>query len=366
MSCASISRPCRAALAAVLILCVLFPSACATAASQAISVSGNHLVRNGRPFIVHGLQIVGIVAPDGALRGQYLIAHQHFGAAELKAARAWGANTIRFQLSEPGLDPRSSLYSAAYVTEIRSAVHMAQQDGLAVILSLQDQSPSGEPHPWPMPTAETSRAWGVLAPLFKDDRDVMYELFNEPALPPNPTDWRLWAQGGTAPPWRTHSTFQAVGAQSLIDQIRATGARNVIIVDGLGWARSLRGQPPLHDPAHALAYAVHPYFGSWMKPSPVAAWNQNFGSMAAREPVIATEWSERSGSKGCNARYPALAAELINYLKSHNIGLVGFAFDLPGTIVTGWSYTPTTYDNFSCAVPGDGPGALIHAWYTRH
>ncbi|MCL4543767.1 MAG: glycoside hydrolase family 5 protein [Chloroflexi bacterium] len=366
MNCPRIRGPRRVLLAAVLVLCALFPSACATAASQAIGVSGDHLVRAGHLFIVHGVQIVGIVAPDGALRGQYLIAHQHFGAAELKAARAWGANTIRFQLSEPGLDPRSSLYTAAYVTEIRSAVHMARQDGLAVILSLQDQPPSGEANPWPMPTAETSRAWSVLAPLFKNDRGVMYELFNEPALPPNPTDWRLWAQGGTVPPWRTHSTFQAVGAQSLIDQIRATGARNVIIVDGLRWAESLLGQPPLHDPAHELAYAVHPYFGSWMKPNAVTAWNRNFGFMAAREPVIATEWSEHSSSKGCNARYPVLAKKLINYLKSHDIGVVGFAFDLPGTIVTGWSYTPTTYDNFNCAVPGDGPGALIHAWFTSH
>ena len=352
-----------AAWAASLVACALLATGCGAGGTRGVQVAGNRLERDGRPFTVHGVQIVGIVAPDGALRGQYLTAHQHFGAAEIKAARQWGANTIRFQLSEPGLDPRSPLYSTAYVSELRGAVQMARQAGLVVILSLQDQPPSGEPQPWPMPTAETARAWAVLAPLFKNDPSVMYELFNEPALAVSAADWRLWANGGTAPAWHTHPPFTAVGAQALIDQIRATGARNVIIVDGLQWAQSLAGQPTLADPAHELAFAVHPYFGAWMRPNAVAAWNQNFGLLAAREPVIATEWSEHSGSKGCNADFATLGTELVGYLKSHHIGLVGFAFDLPGTIVTGWNYAPTTYAHFNCAVAGGGPGALLQAWY---
>lgn len=349
--------------AAALVACALLASGCAPVWGHGVRVAGQHLERDGRPFTVHGVQIVGIVAPAVALRGQYLTAHQHFGAAELRAARAWGANTIRFQLSEPGLDARSPLYSTAYVAEVRGAVQMARQDGLIVILSLQDQPPSGEPDPWPMPTEETARAWALLAPLFKSDRGVMFELFNEPALPATATDWRLWADGGTAPAWRTHAPFTVVGAQALIDQIRATGARNVIIVDGLQWAESLSGQPPLADPAHELAFAVHPYFGGWMKPNALAAWNRNFGTIAAREPVIASEWSEHSGSKGCQEDFATLGTELVGYLKSHHIGLVGFAFDLPGTIVTGWNYLPTSYAHFNCAVAGGGPGTLIQAWF---
>lgn len=351
--------PLAAALCALTLAC----TGCGGALTTGLHVSGNRLLLDGRPFEIHGLQIVGIVAPKTALRGQYLAASQHFGPAEIQAARAWGANTIRFQLSQPGLDPSSTLYSAAYVAKVQSAVRLARNDGLAVILSLQDQTPSGQTNPWPMPTEATARAWGVLAPLFGRDPGVAFELFNEPELPPSATDWRLWAQGGTVAPFREHAAFTAVGAQALIDQIRATGASNVILVDGLDWAVSLAGQPALRDPDHQIAYAVHPYFGGWMKPDAETAWNQDFGDAATREPVVVTEWYVASNQSGCKTDWPTAATQFIGYLRGHHIGLVGFAFDVPGTVIANWSYAPTTYTDFTCGTQGGGPGALIYAWY---
>jgi hypothetical protein len=80
--------------------------------------------------------------------------------------------------------------------------------------------------------------------------------------------------------------------------------------------------------------------------------------MTATKPVIVTEWYA-SSINNCVAREPALAAELLAYLASKQIGIVGYAFDVPGTIVANWSYGPTTYDTFSCGVPGAGPGQLL-------
>ncbi len=350
-------------LCALAMLPILLLGSGLVAGPRGVTVSGTALLRNGKPFVIKGVQIVGLVAPDAALRGQYAVAHEHFGQAELAAARSWGANTIRFQLSEPGLDPASSLYSTAYLKEIQAGVGLALKDGFVVILSIQDQSPSGETNPWPMPTAATARDWATLVPLFKTDDNVLFELFNEPALPANAEDWQLWAYGGTAPPWHDHGAFAAVGAQTLIDQIRAAGAKNVILVDGLSLARTLQGQPVLRDPAHELAYAVHPYFGTWMEPDPVAAWTENFGQEATVEPVVVTEWAQWSGQGGCKSDFPTLATQLVDYIRSRRIGLVGFAFDIPGTIIASWNYAPTTYADFQCSVKGDGPGALMETWY---
>jgi hypothetical protein len=54
---------------------------------------------------------------------------------------------------------------------------------------------------------------------------------------------------------------------------------------------------------------------------------------------------------------------LLDYLITKQIGLVGQAFDLPGTIVTGFTYTPTSFVNFACGVPNGGPGELLFTEY---
>jgi hypothetical protein len=131
---------------------------------------------------------------------------------------------------------------------------------------------------------------------------------------------------------------------------------------------SLAGMPPVTDPANPynpqFAYGVHyPTLEGG-----AGAWNSEFGKMSANEPVIVTEWYASSianpNTPHCVTREPALAAWLLAYLASKQIGVVGYAFDVPGTIVANWSYTPTTYDNnFACGVPGEGPGQLLFNEY---
>ena len=81
------------------------PVARAGAATSVITITHNQLLRNGLPWVPRGVQIVGLVAPDGALSGKYVAAHQQFGYAELQAAVAAHADLVRFQVSQFGLDP---------------------------------------------------------------------------------------------------------------------------------------------------------------------------------------------------------------------------------------------------------------------
>jgi hypothetical protein len=71
-----------------------------------------------------------------------------------------------------------------------------------------------------------------------------------------------------------------------------------------------------------------------------------------------TEWDADSDGN-CVTNTPARAQLLLDYLASKQIGIVGFAFDIPGTIIANWSYTPTSYSDFTCGVSGGGPGQLL-------
>ena len=117
------------------------------AASTSVAVSGVHLVRNGVPWNPHGAQIIAFVAPPAAQTGYFSAAHAHYSTAELSAVKAWGADTIRFQISQPGLDPQSSLYDASFLGQIQSAVAYARSIGLNVIVCVQDEAQSGETCP---------------------------------------------------------------------------------------------------------------------------------------------------------------------------------------------------------------------------
>jgi hypothetical protein len=270
----------------------------------------------------------------------------------MDAAKSWDANTIRFQISQRGMDPQDSLHTAAYDARVQAGVALARANGFVVILSMQTQSISGGTG-HVSPSAATVRAWQHLAPMFSSDPNVAYELFNEPPGYDTPANWALWKSGGGT----------VVGHQQLIDTIRRLGATNMIIAEGLRYGKSLNGAPDLSDPTGQLAYAFHPYL---ITPIDVAsAWPAYFGNFAATHPVIATGWGADSQSAYCESSWPSTSTALIAYLRAHRIGLAGaWGFDVPKTIVTGWTWAPTTFSGFRCKVAGSGPGQIIKAAFT--
>jgi endoglucanase len=334
-------------LTVTVILCGLASNPAAAAGD--VSVRGATILRDGRPWLAKGLVLVGLVAPDNALKGAYLTASQHYGQAELNAAKQFGADLLRFQVSQAGNDPQSTIYSAAYAAKVKQAVALARSNGFAVIVSMQAEAPSGLDQKG-MPSDATQRAWRTLTPLFAGDEGIMLELFNEPApFGPTPHDWNGWL----------------ATTQPLVDEIRAMGAHNMLIADGLHYAQTLNGAPALNDPLRQIAYAAHPYFaGSNRTPQ---QWTANFGNLAATRPVLVTEWNA-SSKGGCNFQgVPSTAIEFLNYLRGH-VGLVAWAFDYPGSLITGYDWKPTTLgtdQTFQCDKAANfGAGQLVHQYFT--
>ena len=316
-----------------------------------MSVSGNRLTLNGVPFLARGFNMVALLTPPWCVRKETQPAAAMFSQSEMDVAKAWRANTLRFQVSQDGLtDPTVSQADRdAYLAQVESGVALARENGFTVILSMQDQYLGcGQVHP--LPSSQTVDAWNVLAPVYADDPYVMFELFNEPTNTNDSAGWAQWKDGGTSPD--ANLGDPAVGEQTLIDQIRALGNTNVVIADAARNAERTSGMPLLSDPTGNLAYAIHPYFytngPSW--------WDAEYGAYTPTVPVIATEWNYRAS--GCGTAYEQLAPALLAYLGAHGIGVLGHALDVPKTLVADSNWTPT-----KCGTAVGGSGQVLKDFF---
>ena len=329
-----------------------------TPAVTGMSVSGNQLLRDGEPFRPRGFNMIGVLTPAWCSNGMGVTARNHFGSAELGTAiNQWHATTVRFQVSQRGLGDSSLTSSqiAAYLQEIENDVALARSLGLVVILSMQDQSIGcGPAHP--LPSAQTVAAWKELAPAFANSPYVMFEMFNEPQNDVTNADWQQWRNGGSSP--LTNLGDAAVGFQTLANDIRGVGANNVLIADGARYAEHLDNISSylLTDTAsgNGIAYAIHPYYFS-----PGATyWQNSWAFLAPTRAIVATEWNYQADK--CGTTSETLAPTFLSFLEQHGIGMTAHAFDVPGTQIADWTYTPT-----QCGTSVGGSGHDLLTWYAH-
>lgn len=337
-------------------------SAAATTVKGGVYVASERLMSDGQPFNLCGVQTLAFVAPKAQLDRHTSEARAQWNQSQLDSIKDFGANLIRFQMSQAGLDERSSIYSESYFNDLTEGVSLALASGFRVILSMQWEKHSGAPVRQRLPAENTVQIWRKLAEQYKDDERVLFELYNEPGALPTPENWQLWLNGG---PFGENPDGKAVGMQRLIDTIRATGARNVLILPGLKLEKILTGAPIPVDPLNNIAFGFHtPDLESSNE-----QWEKQFGFMAARHPVILTEWVAGSGHRDSSAASPDGAARLIAYAKSKNIGVSASAWDARNSALKGADGELTSFVGFkpsSAQGAGDGhggPGKLLSNFY---
>ena len=302
-------------------------------------------MRNGHPWAAHGLVQIAFVAPPAAQTGVFVEAYRNYSPTDYAQMRRRGFDSVRIQVSQPGLDPQSRLFDPAFRGRVVDAVRAARAAGLVAIVSVQDEKQSGETDVAALPNDGTRRVWRSLAPIFAGDDGVVYELLNEPNLAPSPGNWRLWADA----------------MNRTIAVVRRAGARNVVVADGLLFAERLGAALDLDDPTGQVAYGSHPYAHDANGQRP-ASWDQKFGDFARRHPVIVTEWTTVP-QYYCDADTPRYAAAFIDYLERRGIGLTAYAWDFSGpkfgSAYHGFPAQPTSYEGKVCGDPGFGPGMLL-------
>lgn len=230
--------------------------------------------------------------------------------ASVRAIADWKANTVRIPLNEEcwlGLDNIKPEYRGAqYADAVKGLVARVLAHGMTPVVELHwtqgqytgNSSGCGDVHAScqkPMPDAQYAPAfWTSVANAFKGDRRIVFDLFNEPypdrATPTTAQAWTCWRDGGTCP----GIDYEVAGMQDLVDAVRATGARNLVLVPGIAYSNDLSQwltQSPT-DPTGNLAAAWHVY--NFNTCSNEVCWDSTLAPVAARVPLVAGEIGENT------------------------------------------------------------------------
>jgi len=276
------------------------------------------------------------------------------GAAAVAAITAWHVDAVRLPLNEDcwlGINGVPTATSgAAYRGAISAFVTQLEARGIVVDLDLHWSAPgttiaTGQQQ---MPDADHTIAfWQGVAAAFGTDPQVIFELYNEPYG----VSWSCWRDGCTVPARAGTPAYQAVGMQDLVDAVRASGARNPLVLDGLGHAVDLSGwrtnEPD--DPLHALVAGWHVYGPS---PCEATCWQQSLADLHGA-PVLVTEFGELDCAS-------AFVLQLMPWLDARGIGYLAWAWDT-------WSGCggPSLIDSYTGAPHGGYGAAVMHHMQVR-
>lgn len=315
-------------------------------ASADLQVVGNQLVTGtGQPVHLHGVNRSGT---EYACSEGWGIFDGPSDQASIAAMATWNVNAVRVPLNEDcwlginGVDPAYS--GAAYRAAVEGYVRELLAADLAVVLDLHLTAP-GTAVPSsqaPMPDAEHSVPfWSSVASTFAGTAGVAFEVYNEP----RDVDWSCWQDGCSAPGYQDGSVtvpaYQAAGMQQLIDAVRATGATQPILVEGLDWGSDLSGWSthPLDDPDHQLVAAWHVYDTSGC--NVLSCWDQTILPVAASVPVVITEFGETD----CQSSF---VEPLMDWADAHGIGYLAWTWDTWSgcggpSLISSYDGSPTTF-----------------------
>lgn len=258
-------------------------------------------------------------------------------AASISAMAAWHVNTVRVPINEDcwlginGVDPAYS--GATYRQAIAGYVSELNAAGIAAIVDLHWGAPGSALATGQEQMPDASHAvtfWTSVAEYFHTNPSVMFEAFNEP----HGVTWTCWRWGCQTP-----AGYTAVGMQQLVNAIRATGARQPIILDGLNWGGDLSGwqanEPS--DPLHQLVAGWHIY--NYSGCNTAACWDATAAPLATAVPVLLTE----VGQNDCGTGF---LDSFLSWAIDHGIGFLGWAWDTwPGctgpSLITNYSGSPT-------------------------
>jgi hypothetical protein len=293
----------------------------APASGLSIEVEGTHFVdASGATLQLRGVSASGLesVAIQGWDRADPWGGWQPVWSA----LQAWHVNVVRLPLNEASwlgyscIDGKGASRNpdpgGNYRVTVERAVAAANAAGLYVILDLQWTAPGrycplGQNR---MADADHAPAfWTSVASTFKNNRAVLFELFNEPYLDRSgggrtggADAWSEWLGGGTQAqiesPAATGYAWQSAGEQQLLDTVRATGADNVILIGGLDYSNDLRGWPAHapRDPRRQLAAAWHIYANNALTDTTAGSATVNMlSAVAALVPLVITEVGDADG-----------------------------------------------------------------------
>lgn len=298
-----------------------------------IRVAGNRLVDPGGATVV--FRGFSFSDPDKLAR------EGHWNRALFHQARArWNANIVRLPVHPSAWRERGE---EGYLTLLDSGLQWAEENALYVIVdwhSIGNLRTELFQHPMYNTTrTETLRFWKSIAARY-GNRSVVafYELFNEPTRF-NGTLGRI--------SWADFKGYM----EEIVYLMRANGARGIPLVAGFNWAYDLTEPAANPIDAPGVAYVTHPY--PQKRPPPwEEQWQADWGFMAQRYPVVATEFGFMSADRP-GAHVPVMADQtygeaIIRFFEQRGISWLAWVFDPVWSpqLIEDWDFTPTPQGRF--------------------
>jgi Cellulase (glycosyl hydrolase family 5) len=347
------------------------PSAACRHATGPFHVSGTKVRgAGGRVFVPYGITVPGL-------------ANRNWKASVSKdltkiraTARFWCANTVRLQVAQDNLiGDTGHVFAPKYLAAIKREVALAERRHLVVVLNDQTETAPKSVTFQLGPTPGTETFWKDLIPVYGSDRQVIFDLFNEPRTfstgMSQAQEWRLWHSGGT------FNGFRYIGMAKLAADLRAAGAHNLFWAEGPDFAATLAGLERQHAllTSPDVVYAIHHPAGGHN----TSAWFKDFGYLinTGVAPVVDGEWTNyrpfRKPNAECWRNAPRKVPVFLKYLADHGVGMTAYQL-AAGLLVKSDSHLadPTTISarTWTCAVARgptrQGAGALIMRWYRAH
>lgn len=285
----------------IIILAFLFFFSLPASAEEAprLHVQGNWLTTpNGEPVTLRGVSLCSISYNDPQKLLETL-AQQKDG---------WSVDVVRLPVQPSEWDrlgPDQFIHD-----NLDPAVRQCRIAGLYCVIDWHEVAD------WQSETitARLNSFWGKVAPRYKNDPFILYEVFNEPR---NPAD-------DTLENWRAYRSR----AQLWVDEIRSDAPDTVLLVGSPRWSQlaGFAAIEPLRG--NNLVYTYHLYHGS-----PRADWDRLFGHASEKIPLFISEWGWSSLIRNRLTPFYGTLSGFANPVKAY--------LDLhPQISWTAWSYDP--------------------------
>lgn len=267
------------------------------------------------------------------------------------AIEEWKSNIIRLPIKDYywfGTKGGAKDGGKAYRELVDAVVNMCANRGVYVLLDL---------HHYRAARKEHADFWTDAATRYKNHPALIFDVLNEAYG----TSWEVWRNGGFVAEKKdgvdeaaflteeekikNNVGFRSIGMQGLVDAVRATGAKNIIVAGGLDYGYDLSGITKgfaLDDKGgNGIVYGSHIY--PWKH-----GWQKDFLDAAAKYPIL-------SGENGANLKkmsfIPAAQQEdaetwvpaFLGLLEQRKIHYTAFSFHPSASpvIISDWKYTPT-------------------------
>ncbi len=354
-------------------------------ANLSVRVKGNHLVESsGKTLQLRGVNVSGLES----IAAQGWSANDPWGGWKpvWSALAGWKANAIRLPMNEASWlgyhctdaagSTRNPDPGANYQTSVINTVKEATAAGMYVILDLHWSAPgtSCSLNQNPAPDNDNSIAfWQSVSNTFKANPAVMFELFNEPYLSAAANSdgvldsnvdataclvggckasYYFAGNAGSSATSKISKNWMTAGLQTLIDTVRATGAKNVIVVGALHYSNDLTvwtNPNPPHDALGQLAAAWHLYSSSYPYNNPTSTPMQQIAdTVAARIPLLITEIGDVVGE----GAIPSFTQAVLPWADKNGYSYLGWTWN-------NWNFGSNVLVKDSSGTPTPGFGAYF-------